>query len=420
MFQDLAAVLGRHGEQQPLATPPLWQQAYQSLLREYLRTCVGELPPERRVVAIRTVPCLCGDCAALNGFLADPSREVGRFPMGKARRRHVHSQLERHYIDCTHETERWSKPETLVVTKGSGSPSPSPSPSGSGSAGDAREKWEQRRRRAAAQLDAFGEARLRALLADQYEEIVGMEFLLGRKRELAPGLAAAAAAAASPAPAATTPPCRRKLFPVPDPHYRRVHDHPNKRSRNAPAPASASADPTARQLAELEAEIARLASATTTTIATTTTTTATNRGATTTAAPSSPSPLLSWSQRRVTPKSRSTAPRPAPPKRTWYGDVSLGPENYPIAGPASTTSRAARPPVRPVDSTWRSCSWGNNGGVLGGGAGVGAGAGASATRNVSSRSTSRGPASMTAAAAAPTVAGPKRKIVDIIDLTGED
>jgi hypothetical protein len=61
--------------------------------------------------------CECKDCHALSMFLRDPTQQAARFPMGKDRRRHLHSQIERHGCDCTHDTERRGSPQTLVCKK---------------------------------------------------------------------------------------------------------------------------------------------------------------------------------------------------------------------------------------------------------------------------------------------------------------
>ncbi|HYV36107.1 MAG TPA: hypothetical protein VE988_10415, partial [Gemmataceae bacterium] len=42
---------------------------------------------------------------------------VGRFPMNKQRRQHLHRQIDQHRCDCTHVTERKGSPQTLVCTK---------------------------------------------------------------------------------------------------------------------------------------------------------------------------------------------------------------------------------------------------------------------------------------------------------------
>ena len=61
--------------------------------------------------------CTCEDCRALAQFLRDPTQRVGRFPIRKERRQHLHQQIDRHGCDCTHVTERKGSPQTLVCTK---------------------------------------------------------------------------------------------------------------------------------------------------------------------------------------------------------------------------------------------------------------------------------------------------------------
>ncbi len=61
--------------------------------------------------------CKCEDCVALSRFLRDPTERVGRFPMNKQRRQHLHQQIDKHRCDVTHVTERKGSPQTLVCTK---------------------------------------------------------------------------------------------------------------------------------------------------------------------------------------------------------------------------------------------------------------------------------------------------------------
>jgi hypothetical protein len=61
--------------------------------------------------------CKCEDCAALSRFLRDPAERVGRFPLNKQRRQHLHRQIDQHRCDVTHVTERKGSPQTLVCTK---------------------------------------------------------------------------------------------------------------------------------------------------------------------------------------------------------------------------------------------------------------------------------------------------------------
>jgi 2-oxoglutarate-Fe(II)-dependent oxygenase superfamily protein len=61
--------------------------------------------------------CRCEDCVALSRFLRDPAERVGRFPVNKQRRRHLHQQIDKHRCDVKHVTERKGSPQTLVCTK---------------------------------------------------------------------------------------------------------------------------------------------------------------------------------------------------------------------------------------------------------------------------------------------------------------
>lgn len=57
----------------------------------------------------------CADCQKLAIFLLDPQNEMERFPVSKNRRQHLHQCLE--YTKHSHETDRSTHPETLVVKK---------------------------------------------------------------------------------------------------------------------------------------------------------------------------------------------------------------------------------------------------------------------------------------------------------------
>ena len=63
------------------------------------------------------VGCSCSDCVQLQAFLNDPVKTQARFKVAKARRFHLHRQLDNHCCDATHITERTGNPQTLVVTK---------------------------------------------------------------------------------------------------------------------------------------------------------------------------------------------------------------------------------------------------------------------------------------------------------------
>jgi len=91
----------------------LWTSAAEFLLR------CSEVPPEPPLDWRLNVElsCSCPDCRELQTFSRDPVERVHRFRLRKERRRHLHSAIDRHRLDMTHETERVGSPQTLVCTK---------------------------------------------------------------------------------------------------------------------------------------------------------------------------------------------------------------------------------------------------------------------------------------------------------------
>lgn len=136
---------------------------YQSVLGSYSRRFVGEKPPcpEQDWARIR-VPCPCRDCQTLNSFITNPTQRVGRFPIGKSRRMHIHQQLDGAKGTYTHITERIGNPQTLVVTK-----TRTEWESGVSA-------WETRRAEARDEFKSYGLETLRELLGDQFQNITGL------------------------------------------------------------------------------------------------------------------------------------------------------------------------------------------------------------------------------------------------------
>ncbi|KAK7756709.1 hypothetical protein SLS62_001150 [Diatrype stigma] len=357
VFQDLIA--------QVAPTAPHWQEAYQCLLAQYLLRFVGRQPQKHRV-AVRQVSCRCGDCLAVNRFLADADRPVGRFPLSKQRRQHVHNHLDRSRIDCTHETERRGNPQTLVVTKTSAQIDKS------------IDEWSKRRFQAAGQLRAFDQDKLRVLLAHQYDDIVDMKIILQPAPQPTPAPAPAPAYTSASASASrhlhssgsgSGSGSRRGCLPASSFPSGPALDAPvAKRRRTGPGLmetgpgtphfgaclAAARANPTAQNLAQLDAEIARVVG------------------------PPPPSSA---------PAARTAAVGPSPSSRSIGG------------------SRAPFGQVNSGRSTWR-----------GGGS-------SPATAGSTSGNVPRRPASSantTAMTTTTAMIGNKRKIVDVIDLTEED
>ena len=91
----------------------LWSCAADALLA---RAGQPPAPPTDWRQAVR-IGCKCEDCRELQAFARDPGEQVHRFRVRKDRRRHLHSQIDRHGLDMTHATERKGSPQTLVCTK---------------------------------------------------------------------------------------------------------------------------------------------------------------------------------------------------------------------------------------------------------------------------------------------------------------
>ncbi|KAF4965850.1 hypothetical protein FSARC_6370 [Fusarium sarcochroum] len=139
--------------------PPAYRNFFSAIITGTIDGYVGPKPPGTVNYAIAGVYCTCGDCAALNAFLASPTQKSQGFPMSKARRLHMHRQLDGGRVGCTHQTIRTTSPETLVVTK----------------ATRPEEiellRWEERRNDVIAQLNLFQTDRLRTMLGLDFEKV---------------------------------------------------------------------------------------------------------------------------------------------------------------------------------------------------------------------------------------------------------
>jgi hypothetical protein len=100
----------------PVARPAA-DRLMKHCLAELREATARPVEPQKDWAREANLACDCKDCQALSLFLRDPAQQVARFPMGKDRRRHLHSQIERHGCDCTHDTERKGSPQTLVCKK---------------------------------------------------------------------------------------------------------------------------------------------------------------------------------------------------------------------------------------------------------------------------------------------------------------
>jgi hypothetical protein len=91
----------------------LWASAAEFLLG---RSEAPPPPPPDWCLDVK-LPCGCPDCGELQAFARNPAERVHRFRVKKERRRHLHSVIDEHRLDMTHETEHVGSPQTLVCTK---------------------------------------------------------------------------------------------------------------------------------------------------------------------------------------------------------------------------------------------------------------------------------------------------------------
>lgn len=147
------------------------------LLTWILHCYVRPMPPHASL-AMKTVGCSCRDCSELNRFLADGQQRQFKHAAAKARRQHLHIQLDRYHSgEVTHETLRVGIPQSLVVTKRPGA-----------RANREREIWTQKaatfkkalfsipeetlkRTLNAKFLQVLPEAAMQALLEDKFEDL---------------------------------------------------------------------------------------------------------------------------------------------------------------------------------------------------------------------------------------------------------
>lgn len=146
---------------------PRYQKLYQTVLDAYSRRFVGIEPTEDRNLVRPTVSCPCRDCTWLNGFLRNPQLRAERYSVGKQRRYHLHKQIEKHNIDCTHTTDHTGYTHTLQLEKTFKQNAA------------ARIEWKKRRNMARVELEKFPQEELMALLGGdgvegKYVQIVGM------------------------------------------------------------------------------------------------------------------------------------------------------------------------------------------------------------------------------------------------------
>ena len=110
---SLVALAREEGLTGSAAYGSLWRHATDALLS---RSAVPPKAPRDWAIPA-DLACDCEPCLQLEAFCEDPDARVGRFPLRKDLRRHLHRQIDRHGLDMSHVTERRGSPYTLVCRK---------------------------------------------------------------------------------------------------------------------------------------------------------------------------------------------------------------------------------------------------------------------------------------------------------------
>ncbi|KAK1985924.1 2OG-Fe(II) oxygenase superfamily protein [Colletotrichum cereale] len=158
-LQQLITVL--QNTKTPLTTPR-YQQIYGAVLESYRDNYVGQKPSTQTsglhggTLVQALSRCACLNCCRLNQFLQNPGELVCRFSVDKRTRYHLHQEIERNGIQCSHETGRKGGTDTLVVTK-------------------LREmevrKYAEKQKQAAKRFQEFDQTKLGLLLGEDYPTI---------------------------------------------------------------------------------------------------------------------------------------------------------------------------------------------------------------------------------------------------------
>ena len=139
---------------------------YTSILSATVDKHVGAKPIVDRTLVRPRVSCSCMDCRALNRFLVDPHSQAEGFAVNKQRRHHLHQQLDAARIDCTHVTERYGSPQTLMVKKTFGHHT------------QKEQQWKVRHKQMQEKFAKFDQGTTQILLGDQYEGITRMQGIM--------------------------------------------------------------------------------------------------------------------------------------------------------------------------------------------------------------------------------------------------
>ncbi|OTB14439.1 hypothetical protein K445DRAFT_138705 [Daldinia sp. EC12] len=143
---------------------PCWTQIYQSLFKAYLLNHVQERPKESTLSRKALKPC-CEDCRLVSKFLIDPNMRSSSITLVEKRQQHIIRRLKRGGAHIKSFVQCISKQGTLVVTK---------IPTRDD---EAMNRWRARRLHAESLFKTFNPDMLRAVLQDQYDDIINLKLI---------------------------------------------------------------------------------------------------------------------------------------------------------------------------------------------------------------------------------------------------
>ena len=127
LHEEITAALREYGDTLLECLMPALRSAHPrrpAALEAVVRDCVQRLETilarpqrDRDDWSVEWTGCRCDLCATLAEFLRSRSRQVLEWPLVKAERGHVHTQIDSAGLPVRHETRRQGRPYTLVLTK---------------------------------------------------------------------------------------------------------------------------------------------------------------------------------------------------------------------------------------------------------------------------------------------------------------
>lgn len=139
-----------------------YETLFRTILSSYVKTYVQSPPQKPTGLERQPRGCslYCEDCVQLDAFLKDPHRASTHFAVKAKRRDHLEERLKDSH--CSTETLRSGSPYTLIVKK-------------KGSEWEnAMKEWKQRCGVALKTVEGVGFERLKGLLGERWEEVVGV------------------------------------------------------------------------------------------------------------------------------------------------------------------------------------------------------------------------------------------------------